>query len=260
MVQFEDVNLEHIKIERVPTEIQGFDNLVQGGIPKGSVVLVLGSAGCGKTLFCLQFLINAAKRGEKSLYVAFEQKPRDIYCQSLMFNWNIKSLEEQQRMKVIRLESTKSSVIKDLIDTIREDDYQNLVIDSIDSILDSPENQENLSDYYIVTHNDQYIPLSRKGVDRAKAKMLIDTLKDLGITVLVTGEASKTNPTESKDSIVDFIVDGIVNLQHLTSVGATNRTLTVDKMRQTEIDDTVYPMEINKDSGIKVIPKEGLYK
>ncbi|MEM0466186.1 MAG: ATPase domain-containing protein [Candidatus Thermoplasmatota archaeon] len=259
-MQIEDMQLQSIKIERIPTEIPGFDNLIQGGIPKGSVVLVLGSAGCGKTLFCLQYLINAAKRGEKGMYVIFEQRPRDIYSQAAMFNWNIKTLEKQQKIKVIRLESTKSSVIYDLIRNIKEDDYQNLVIDSVDSILNSPETQDELGDYFIVTHTHQFVPMSRAGVDRAKTKMLIDSLKDLGITVLVTGEASKSNPTESKEGFIDFLVDGIINLQHLTSVGATNRTLTVDKMRQTNIDDTVYPMEINPNIGITVISKEKLYK
>lgn len=251
----------NVQIERVPTGIPGLDKLVEGGIPRGSVVLVLGSAGTGKTISVLQFLVNGAKRGEKGIYITFEQKPKDLYAQASMFGWDLQELEKQKKLKIVRLESTSFAVLRDLIETVKKDGYKNLVLDSITSIVNAPEDKKSLSDYLVLVGDWRPpLELSRKGVDRAKAKAIIDALKELGLTVLITGEAAKSAPTESKDEATDFAVDGVIILQHLTSVGATNRTLTVDKLRQTKIDDAVYPMEINAKTGVVIGSKETLYK
>ena len=60
-------------IKRIKSGIFGLDDLVQGGIPKNSIVLVSGEAGSGKSIFGLQFLVQGAKNNEKGIYVTFEQ-------------------------------------------------------------------------------------------------------------------------------------------------------------------------------------------
>jgi archaellum biogenesis ATPase FlaH len=48
------------ELPRVATKIKGFDQLVEGGFPKGSSIMVRGSTGTGKTIFCLQYLYQGA--------------------------------------------------------------------------------------------------------------------------------------------------------------------------------------------------------
>ncbi len=60
--------MERVEIHRVKTGIQGLDNLIQGGIPKGNVILLTGPAGSGKTIFALQFIVKGAELyGERRL-------------------------------------------------------------------------------------------------------------------------------------------------------------------------------------------------
>lgn len=55
-------------IERVKSGIPGLDEMLNGGIPKGRVILVVGGPGTGKTIFCTRFLINGIQQyGEPGL-------------------------------------------------------------------------------------------------------------------------------------------------------------------------------------------------
>ncbi len=66
-------------MERVPTGIKGFDNLVEGGLPLGSTVLVSGSPGTGKTILGLEYIYRGANDfGETGMFISFEQDPKDI--------------------------------------------------------------------------------------------------------------------------------------------------------------------------------------
>ncbi|MEI6568742.1 MAG: ATPase domain-containing protein, partial [Verrucomicrobiota bacterium] len=61
------------------TGIQGLDEITGGGIPKGRPTLVCGSAGCGKTLFAMEFLVHGALRyNEPGVFLAFEETEKDL--------------------------------------------------------------------------------------------------------------------------------------------------------------------------------------
>lgn len=89
--QIINIRLIFIETERVKTGIEGFDQLVQGGFPRGSTVLLCGSPGTGKTIFGLEYLFNgASKFKEKGLYVTFDQSEDSLKNRhhSLAGIWN----------------------------------------------------------------------------------------------------------------------------------------------------------------------------
>jgi len=68
-----------IQLEKCPTGISGFDEITGGGIPKGRPTLVCGNAGCGKTLFGMQFLASGAtKYNEPGVFIAFEENEKEL--------------------------------------------------------------------------------------------------------------------------------------------------------------------------------------
>ena len=74
------------KLIRVKTGIKGFDELIEGGFPKNSSILVCGGPGCGKTIFASEFIYNGAKKyNEKGMYVSFEQNSDSIKNQARQF-------------------------------------------------------------------------------------------------------------------------------------------------------------------------------
>jgi circadian clock protein KaiC len=69
----------HVSNEYIPTGIERLDAMMDGkGFYKGSSILVTGNAGTGKSSFAAQFADAACKRGEKCIYLAFEESPEQI--------------------------------------------------------------------------------------------------------------------------------------------------------------------------------------
>ena len=83
-------------MERVPTGIKGFDELIQGGIPKGATVLVSGGAGSGKTILATTFIYEGARKfGEPGLLVTVEDNLKNIVWNMENFGWDIKIWSEE---------------------------------------------------------------------------------------------------------------------------------------------------------------------
>ena len=66
-------------LEKAPTGIQGLDEVTQGGLPRGRPTLVCGSAGCGKTLLAIEFLVRGAiDFDEPGVFMAFEETAEEL--------------------------------------------------------------------------------------------------------------------------------------------------------------------------------------
>ncbi|HJX02580.1 MAG TPA: ATPase domain-containing protein, partial [Candidatus Bathyarchaeia archaeon] len=66
-------SIQNAPTEKLPSGIEGLDKMLHGGVFKGSVTLIEGASGIGKTLTCLQFLGANALKGEKTLYISLEE-------------------------------------------------------------------------------------------------------------------------------------------------------------------------------------------
>ena len=84
------------KIEkRVSTGVPNFDRLIGKGFEKNSANLLVGGSGSGKTIFATQFLIDGVKKGEKCLYVTFEEKKEQFYSNMKNFGWDLEEYEKK---------------------------------------------------------------------------------------------------------------------------------------------------------------------
>src|SRR5690349_13684370 len=94
---------------KVATGIDGFDEISGGGLPQGRPTLVCGGPGCGKTLFALQFLINAAIRGESGVFVTFEETEEDILKNASSLGYDLPDLIKRKRLALeyVRVERSE---------------------------------------------------------------------------------------------------------------------------------------------------------
>ncbi|HDP70633.1 MAG TPA: hypothetical protein ENN38_07515 [Actinobacteria bacterium] len=84
------------------TGIEGLDQILSGGIPERSGVLVEGPPGSCKTLLGMQYIYEGIKKyNQNGLYVTFEQFPQDLYRDALNFGWDLKKLEKEGKLKII---------------------------------------------------------------------------------------------------------------------------------------------------------------
>lgn len=78
---------------RVPTGVEGLDEVLHGGLPAGRLYLLEGSPGAGKTTIALQFLLNAVAAGEKALYVTLSETSEELTAVAASHGWSLDGLE-----------------------------------------------------------------------------------------------------------------------------------------------------------------------
>lgn len=240
------------KGNRVATGISGFDSLVEGGFPTNSSILVCGGPGCGKTIFCMQYLINGAKeQGEKGLYVTFEQKAEALREQSKQFGWNLAELEKQGMLQIISvpLEKITTKTIKEIQDTVQKKGIKRLVIDSLSTlVINAPiyTTPSELAVKDVVGDNIVFsAPIIGDYVVKRFIYGFIEQLRELNCTSLLISEASQGGEYISRDTLSEFVCDGVVLITFESLGGAYSRSLIVRKMRSTKNDEDVHPMEIS---------------
>jgi len=237
-------------MERLNTGVQGLDEKMQGGFVKGSVNLITGKTGTGKTAFCSSFLYLGTQKNEAGVYVTTEESESDIKEDiKAMFNWDVENLEKKGLLKFLVIdpvitvnidrEEEMSRILKlyvyDLFSKIEEivkkANAKRLVIDS-----------STIIEMFI---KDEYLR-------RVALMKLINDLKKLDITTVITGTIPEGTDMLSIGGIIEFLVDTIVKLEFMPVAEEFKRTLTIRKMRRTDHSIYIHPFEITK-SGLKVI-------
>lgn len=243
-------------MECEPTGIVGLDEVLKGGFPKGSIVLVAGAPGTGKSLFARQFANTGAKKFEqKVMYISLEQKPQDIYEETKLFGMNLKELEKKGKLKIwffdiasrqVPAHETHISLLKK---EIKEFGAERVIIDSLNPFADIPISFEELIHYGALGEMDKVIlPTIRENlVVRMQIHKLIMALKELECTALIISEIPKNSNLFSRDGVSEFMSDGVIVL---TSNG-DGRFMTVEKMRKVRHTTDALPMEISN-TGMKL--------
>lgn len=230
-------------MNRVPTGIPGFDELIQGGIPEGASVLVGGGPGAGKTIMAMQYIYEGARSyNDPGLYVTLETGLKDITWNMQSFNWDIKTLQDKNMMKIYRLNFGASrdpikveeqvekelAIITKMVDSI---DAKRLVIDSVTAF---------------------GVWVSEPGALRHMLFEFVNRLKETGCTTILTSEIAEESRNKfSAFGVEEFVVDGVVALYFTPP----NRSIFVRKMRGTNHSKSVHAFDV-VENGIEVRPKD----
>jgi circadian clock protein KaiC len=201
--------------ERITAGFERLDAMLGGGVFRGSSTLITGVPGTSKTTLAGKFAEAACRRGERALFVSFdeaaEQIMRNLSSVGMQFKAHVKS--GLLRMYSARTEgiSAEAHLLK-LRSLIREYQPSCVVIDPLTAIAKA----------------------GALGAARAVANRLIYMIKDEGITLFVTA-LSETNEmqAESTDLQISTIADTWIHLSYLVRGGERNRALTIIKSRGT---------------------------
>src|SRR6476620_5660285 len=98
-------------LPKVATGISGLDEITGGGLPKGRPTLVCGSAGCGKTLLAMEFLVRGATEfGEPGVFVAFEERPEELAQNVRSLGFDVESLVRRKKLLLDHVEVERSEI------------------------------------------------------------------------------------------------------------------------------------------------------
>ena len=209
-------------VERIPTNIPGFDKLIEGGFVKNSVNLITGGTGTGKTIFALQWMYNQMQAGRNALFLSFEENLDGLVGDALIFGWDLEKLQSDGKLILTTFKPIGAPDIhSDFSQLIQRNNISVVVIDSI-SVM-ALAFQEN---YYKM---------------RKELYLITDMLKKLGCTTLFTAEISGEASLDvtmggslSRDGIVEFIADSVITVHTAGIGGEGDRAIRVLKMRRTD--------------------------
>lgn len=235
---------ELIPLIKTPIGIEGFEHITMGGLTEGRTTLVVGSSGSGKTLFGVEFLyLGATQFNKPGVFVTFEERPPDIVRNVKSLGWNLDELVEKGKLKFIdaspepvSLEETGQYDLEGLITQIKYavDQYKAklLVMDSIGSL---------------------FSQFSNTAVIRREIFRIVDTLRAMGVTALMTAERLEEYGTISRYGIEEFVSDNVIILRNVLEEEKCRRTIQILKMRGDQHFSGEFPFTISS-TGISILP------
>lgn len=222
--------------ERAQFGIAGLDKMLHGGLVPGSMALVQGAPGTGKTTLGMQFLYEGVVRhNEAGLLITFEQFPHTLYRDALTHGWDLRTLEQEGGLRVVFTSpqvflSSLKSPVSPISTAIRDLGVRRAVIDS-------------------VTHLGE---LTQDPIElRAHYNYLINGLRREGITALLLSEDSGPDFVRGDRGRIAFVADSVILLRYVEIDSVMQRAVAVLKTRGSDHDKSIRRFEI-KQGGIVV--------
>ena len=242
---------------RVPSGIEGFDELLNGGIPKERNFLVMGGPGTGKTTFALQYIVKGAiDYGEPGIFITTEQSPYEIKRDAKSFGWDLDKLEDDGLIRILNavptpmpgqtreivlpeinpnvgyIEYTIDDVLSAFFDLARTINPKRVAIDSITQFLFLEQD-----------------PLKMRG----NIIRFVNTLKRNRMTIVST--AQKYMSGSMFHDVLAFIADGVLVLYLLRRGVEKIRACEIIKVRGSKHSLKTVEMEISE-KGIVIYPEK----
>ncbi|WP_224268314.1 KaiC domain-containing protein [Haloprofundus salinisoli] len=231
-------------IERVRIGIDGLDEMILGGVPKRSLMVAIGSAGTGKTTFGLQFLDEALRNDGRAVFITLEQSREAVLATAEEKGWPFRQYVEEDRLAVVELDpiemaNSLASIRNDLPELVEEFGADRLVLDSV-SLL------EMMYDH----------PSKR----RSEVFEFARSLKEVGVTTMLTSEAKEDSPYTSKHGIVEYLTDAVFVLQYVrpSNFRETRLAIEIQKIRDANHSRETKPYEITQ-NGISVYRQANIF-
>jgi len=242
------------KATRVSTGIKGLDELLHGGVPRGSITMVSGTPGTGKTILCFQFINAGINQGERCLFLTSDDRIPNLLNQARELGFNFDNAVNDGILHFMYLNPEKRSLHRDLEEELQTTPYQRIVLDSLTPLSEMP--------IWVISRGTEIIPTddamtnSPLPIDSIQAmrvhlRRLMSILKSETCTSLVTSEVPEGSRDLSRDSISEFIVDGIFVLDLDPTMD--RRKLTIRKMRATKHTLKPHTIEIQDKGGMQLL-------
>ncbi len=230
-------------LAKAPTGIEGFDEITGGGLPAGRPTLVCGTAGCGKTMLAMEFLVRGATQfNEPGVFMMFEENVAELTANVRSLGFDLERLVARKKIVLDFVHIERSE-----IEETGEYDLEGLFIRlgyAIDSI--------GAKRVVLDTVEALFAGLPNHAVLRAELRRLFRWLKDRGITAVITGEKGEGNSI-TRYGLEEYVADCVIILDQRVQEQISTRRLRVLKYRGTAHGTNEYPFLIGM-HGFSVLP------
>ncbi len=234
------------QLPKAPTGIEGLDEITEGGLPLGRPTLVCGSAGCGKTLMGIEFLVRGVlDYHEPGVLMTFEETAEELAANVASLGFDLAALQADKMLRVDHVHIDRSE-----IEETGEYDLEGLFIrlgHAIDSI--------GAKRVMLDTVEALFAGFPNEAVLRSEIRRLFRWLKDKGVTTIITAE--RGDGTLTRQGLEQYVSDCVILLDNRVIDQITTRRLRIVKYRGSTHGTNEYPYLITED-GISVLPVTSL--
>ena len=233
-------------LPKLPTGIAGFEQIANGGLPKNRSTLISGTAGSGKTVFALQFLVSGIRDfGENGVFVTFEETPDDLMRNVSSFGWDLQALVRDHRIAVVDATPDPgealieagpydlSALLARIENAIRQVGARRVILDAVGALFPQ------LTDANVV----------RRELHRIHAGLRL-----LGVTTLITMERTAEEAGIGRFGVEEFVADNVILLRNRSDQEKRRRTIEILKFRGSTHQKGEYPFTIDAEEGVLIIP------
>jgi circadian clock protein KaiC len=229
-------------LEKERTGISGFDEITRGGLPKGRPTLVCGSAGAGKTLFAMEFLVRGVTLfNEPGVFMSFEEASEELATNVASLGFDLNQLVADKKLVLDFVFIERSE-----IEETGEYDLEALFLrlgHAIDSI--------GAKRVVLDTLEALFSALPNEAIVRAELRRLFRWLKERGVTAVITGERGEGKLT--RHGLEEYVADCVILLDNRVEKQLSTRRMRIVKYRGTSHGTNEYPFFID-DKGFSVLP------
>jgi len=229
-------------LQKEPTGIRGFDEITRGGLPQGRPTLVCGSAGAGKTLFAMEFLVQGAMHHDQpGVFMSFEETGEELTKNVASLGFDLKQLIAEKKLLLDYVFIERSE-----IEETGEYDLEGLFLRlgyAIDTI--------GAKRVVLDTLEALFSALPNEAIIRAELRRLFRWLKDKGVTAVITCE--RGDGTLTRYGLEEYVADCVILLDHRVQNQLSTRRLRIVKYRGTSHGTNEYPFFIDQ-KGFSVLP------
>jgi circadian clock protein KaiC len=233
-------------LPKSPTSIQGLDEITGGGLPKGRPTLVCGGAGCGKTLFAMEFLVRGATQyNESGVFISFEETEKELMANVASLGFDLDDLVKHKKIWLEHIHIERNEIAQSgdydleglfirIHHAIESIGAQRVVLDTVESL---------------------FSELPSPHILRAELRRLFHWLKKKGVTTIITAE--RGDGTLTREGLEEYVSDCVILLDHRVTDQSSIRRLRIVKYRGSMHGTNEYPFLIDED-GFSVLPVTSL--
>ncbi|MEF2072968.1 circadian clock protein KaiC [Consotaella aegiceratis] len=233
-------------LERLETGIPGFDQVCGGGLPKNRTTMVAGTAGSGKTVMAMQFLVAGVREFDESgVFVTFEEAPDDLVENVRSFGWKMQDLIDRKKVAVVDATPEPgevnveigsfdlSALMARLERAVKEVGAKRVILDAVGALFPQ------FTDANIV---------------RRELHRIAVGLRRLEVTTLLTMERVNEDATIGRFGVEEFVADNVIILRNRLEQERRRRTIEILKLRGAVHQKGEYTFTVDSTSGVTILP------
>lgn len=238
----ENIPVSYEAGNKVPTNITGLDEILNGGIPAGAMTLLVGGPGSGKTMMGLEFLFRGALAGRAGIMLTFEEKESALRRYAHGFGWDLSALESQNKLAIISARIQPDAVLSGDFD-----------LHGILGLLSQKAEGIKAASIFIDAPDVFLRLLDNIAKERAQLHTLNEWLQEKGMAILLSMKGESDRSVPSSYEFLEYMADCVIHMDQRVYDQVTTRRLRVVKYRGSSFSRNEYPFSITE-SGVWIIP------